>query len=181
MDVDHPERDQNWDDRAARRQKPNGWTATGPTLLQELRVTQTGVQLLTGFLLTLPFQQRFDRLDELMRGVYAATVACSVAATLALVAPVAMHRVLFHQHRLKTLVSAAHRLAYTGLVLLGLALVGVTLVVFDVIYGRTPATVAGAVALSAFTVLWVTLPLLMRRYGETTGSGPGCRSHTAAV
>jgi hypothetical protein len=60
-------------------------------------------------------------------------------------------------------------------------LVGVTLFVFDVIYGRTPATVAGAVALSAFTVLWVTLPLLMRRYGETTGSGPGCRSHTAAV
>jgi hypothetical protein len=97
------------------------------------------------------------------------------------VAAVAMHRVLFRQHRLKTLVSAAHRLAYAGLVLPGLALVGVTLVVFDVIYGRTPATVAGAVALSAFTVLWVTLPLLMRRYGETTRSGPCCRSHTAAV
>src|SRR6185295_3403721 len=44
------------------------------SLLQELRVTQTGVQLLTGFLLTLPFQQRFDRLDALMRAVYVATV-----------------------------------------------------------------------------------------------------------
>src|SRR5882757_7666330 len=152
----------------ARRPKPKGWTAIGPPLLQELRVTQTGVQLLTGFLLTLPFQQRFDRLDDLMRGVYAATVACSVAATLALVAPVAMHRVLFRQHRLKTLVSAAHRLAYAGLVLLGLALVGVTLVVFDVVYGRGAAAVAGAVALGGFAALWVTLPLLMRRFGEAS-------------
>jgi hypothetical protein len=124
------------------------------TLLQQLRVRQTGVQLLTGFLLTLPFQQRFDALDDSMRGVYAATVAGSVAATLALVAPVAMHRVLFRRHRLKALVSAAHRLAYAGLVLLGLALVGVTLVVFDVVCGRGAAAVAGAVALGGFAALW---------------------------
>jgi hypothetical protein len=103
-----------------------------------------------------------------MRGVYAATVACSVAATLALVAPVAMHRVLFRLRRLKTLVSAAHRLAYAGLMLLGLALVGVTFVVFDVVYGRSTAAVAGAVALGAFVILWVTLPLLMRRIGKTS-------------
>ena len=79
-----------------------------------------------------------------------------------------MHRVLFRQHRLKTLVSAVHRLAYAGLVLLGLALVGVTLVVFDVVYGRSVATIAGAVALGAFAILWVTLPLLTRRFGEAS-------------
>jgi hypothetical protein len=166
VDVDHPERDQYWDDEARTETETERLDGNWSTLLQELRVTQTGVQLLTGFLLTLPFQQRFDRLDELMRGVYAATVACSVAATLALATPVAMHRVLFRQHRLKVLVSAAHRLAYAGLVLLGLALVGVTLVVFDVVYGRSAATVAGAVALGAFAILWVTLPLLMRRFDE---------------
>ncbi len=168
MDVDHPERDQRWDDQARTETEAERLDRNWSTLLQELRVTQTGVQLLTGFLLTLPFQQRFDQLDELMRSVYAATVACSVAATLALVAPVAMHRMLFRQHRLKTLVSAAHRLAYAGLLLLGLALVGVTLVVFDVVYGRGAATLAGAVALGAFAILWVTLPLLMRRFGETS-------------
>jgi Family of unknown function (DUF6328) len=168
MDVDHPERDQNWDDAARAETETERLDRNWSSLLQELRVVQTGVQLLTGFLLTLPFQQRFDRLDELMRGVYAATVVCSVAATLALVAPVAMHRVLFRQHRLQTLVSAAHRLAYAGLVLLGLALVGVTLVIFDVIYGRSAAAVAGAVALGAFALLWVTLPLLMRRFGEAS-------------
>ena len=31
-------------------------------LLQEMRVTQTGVQILTGFLLTVPFSTRFDDL-----------------------------------------------------------------------------------------------------------------------
>ena len=72
-----------------------------------------------------------------------------MAATLALVAPVAMHRMLFRQHRLGLLVSAAHRLAYAGLVLLGVALLGVTAVVFDVVYGRTAAMIAGGVALVA--------------------------------
>jgi hypothetical protein len=144
MDIDYPERDQNWDDAARSETETERLDRNWSTLLQELRVTQTGVQLLTGFLLTLPFQQRFDALDDTMRGVYAATVACSVAATLALVAPVAMHLVLFRQHRLRVLVSAAHRLAYAGLVLLGLALVGVTFVVFDVVCGRGAAAVAGA-------------------------------------
>jgi hypothetical protein len=168
MDVDHPERDQQWDVAARSETETERLDRNWSTLLQELRVTQTGVQLLTGFLLTLPFQQRFDRLDETMRAVYVATVACSVAATLALVAPVAMHRVLFRQHRLSVLVSAAHRLTYAWLILLGLALVGVTLVVVDVVYGRSAAVVAGAVALGAFAALWVTLPLLMRKFGEAS-------------
>src|ERR1700709_2032026 len=84
------------------------WTS----LLQELRVVQTGVQLLTGFLLTLPFQQRFDVLDQQMRTAYLATVACSVGATVLLIAPVGIHRLLFRRHRLQVLVSAAHRCAY---------------------------------------------------------------------
>ena len=61
-----------------------------------------------------------------------------------------MHRLLFRQHRLRILVSATHRLAYAGLVLLGVALVGVTVVVFDVVYGRTAAMLAGCVALVSF-------------------------------
>jgi Family of unknown function (DUF6328) len=125
-------------------------------------VAQTGVQLLTGFLLTLPFQQRFDLLDDDMRLVYLITVGCSVAATVLLIAPVGMHRLLFRRHRLGVLVSAAHRCAYTGLVLLGLALVGVTVVIFDAVAGSTAAVVAGVVALFAFASFWVAIPLLMR-------------------
>ena len=137
------------------------------SLLQELRVVQTGVQLLTGLLLTLPFQQRFDILDDDMRMVYLATVACSVASTVLLVAPVGMHRLLFRRHRINALVAAAHWCAYVGLLLLGLALVGVTALVFDAVAGRNVAIIAGGCALVAFTLFWVVLPLAMR-----VGTGP---------
>ena len=168
-DVDHPERDQRWDHAARAETETERLDRNWSSLLQELRVAQTGVQLLTGFLLTLPFQPRFDRLDDTMRAVYVATVSCSVAATLALVAPVAMHRLLFRQHRLRILVSATHRLAYAGLVLLGVALVGVTVVVFDVVYGRTAAMLAGCVALVSFAILWMVLPLCMRAVAKPDG------------
>jgi hypothetical protein len=162
MDVDHPETDQRWDDSERSETETERLDRNWTTLLQELRVTQTGVQLLTGFLLTLPFQQRFDRLDDLMRPVYVTTVACSIAATIALVAPVATHRLLFRQHRLKELVSASHRLAMAGLGLLGLALVGVTVVVIDMVYGRGAALVAGGAALVAFVAVWLVLPVVLR-------------------
>jgi hypothetical protein len=166
MDVDHPEEDQSWDRAARSETETERLDRNWSNLLQELRVAQTGVQLLTGFLLTLPFQQRFDLLDETMRVVYLVTVGCSVAATVLLVAPVGMHRLLFRRHRLAILVSAAHRCAYTGLVLLGLALVGVTVVVFDAVAGLCAGIIAGVVALIAFTAFWLAIPMLMRRGGK---------------
>ena len=162
VDVDHPERDQRWNDQARQETEMQRLDRNWNNLLQELRVAQTGVQLLTGFLLTLPFQQRFDRLDSVMRAVYVATVACSLAATIALVAPVAMHRFLFRQRKLKVLVSASHRLAIGGLALLGLALVGVTVVVVDMVYGKDTAVIGGVIALIGFVVMWLALPLILR-------------------
>src|SRR6266850_731397 len=67
-------------------------------LLQELRVMQTGVQVLTGFLLTIPFQQRFTTLNRVERGHYIAAAVLAVVSTLFLIAPVAMHRLLFRRH-----------------------------------------------------------------------------------
>jgi O-antigen/teichoic acid export membrane protein len=128
-----------------------------------LRVAQTGVQLLTGFLLTLPFQQRFTQLDSVMRTVYLVTVACSIGATVLLVAPVSMHRLLFRRHRLNTLVSAAHTYAMVGLLLLGVALAGVAVVIFDTVIGRTGAWVAGGCVLVALAAFWYAMPLVGRR------------------
>lgn len=132
------------------------------SLLQELRVVQTGGQLLTGFLLTLPFQQRFDALDGDMRVTYLATVATAVISTVLLVAPVGMHRVLFRRHRLGDLVAIAHRLAFTGLLLLGLALSGVAVIIFAAVAGRTAGVVAGGVALLLILACWVALPFGVR-------------------
>lgn len=162
MDIDHPEQDQHWDTRQRRETETERLDRNWASLLQELRVTQTGVQLLTGFLLTLPFQQRFNILTAEMRLVYLATVGASVAATVLLIAPVGMHRLLFRRHRLTVLVPAAHRCAYSGLILLGVALVGVTVIVFDAVAGTTVALIAGAIALSMFALFWLAVPLFMR-------------------
>jgi O-antigen/teichoic acid export membrane protein len=160
-DIEHPEAqkwDQDRDETEAQRLDRN-WSS----LLQELRVAQTGVQLLTGFLLTLPFQQRFSQLDGVMRTVFLVTFGCSVGATVLLVAPASMHRLLFRRHRLKTLVSAAHTYAMAGLLLLGVALGGVAVVIFDAVLGATEAWIAGGVTLLAVAAFWYAMPLIGRR------------------
>jgi hypothetical protein len=162
MDVDHPEDDQRWDRSQRGETEIERLDRNWNSLLQELRVVQTGVQLLTGFLLTLPFQQRFDVLTGHMRVVYLATVGCSVSATVLLIAPVATHRLLFRRHRLQVLVSAAHRCAYAGLVLLGAALTGMTVIVFAAVAGHTAGVVAGVSAVALFSVFWLVMPLLLR-------------------
>lgn len=165
MDVDDPERDQRWDSRERGETEIQRLDRNWNSLLQELRVVQTGVQLLTGFLLTLPFQQRFELLNGPMRHVYLATVGLSVGATVLLVAPVSIHRLLFRRHRLQVLVSAAHRCAYAGLALLGAALTGVTIVVFDAVAGTNAGLIAGACALTLFAFFWWVLPITLRTRG----------------
>ena len=64
-------------------------------ILQELRVSQTGVQLLAGFLATLPFQSRFSELDTFQRGWYVGLLCLAFATVSVLLAPVAIHRHVF--------------------------------------------------------------------------------------
>src|SRR6185437_14777928 len=90
-------------------------------LLQELRVSQTGVQLLTAFLLSLPLQQRFTELGHGQIAVYLVAVCLAVIATGLLVAPVAVHRATFRHHEKAALVDVGDKAARAGLVFLGLA------------------------------------------------------------
>jgi hypothetical protein len=163
VDTEHPERDQGWDHAVRDETEAERLDRNWSVLLQELRVTQTGVQLLTGFLLTLPFQQRFTLLSDTMRIVYLGTVACSLASTVLLVGPVGMHRVLFRRHRLDTLVTTAHRCAMAGLLLLGIALVGVAIVIFDAVAGSAAGWIAGGFVAVGFLYLWFSLPMFQRR------------------
>jgi hypothetical protein len=143
-------------------------------LLQELRVVQTGVQLLTGFLLTLPFQQRFTALDDTDKHLYLGTVAVASLATLLLVAPVPLHRVLFRQHERALMVATAHWCALMGSVFLGLAMVGVNGLIFDVVVGRTAAGWAAATVGGTALALWLVGPLVLRlvaRSGHVRGAG----------
>lgn len=147
------------------------------SLLQELRVVQTGVQLLTGFLLTLPFQNRFDGLQSWEKSLYLATVMCSIGATALLVAPVGMHRLLFRRHQLDQLVATAHFCAMVGLLLLGLALTGVVALIFATVVGPVAAAVFAASVSALLLAFWLILPLVARKHriisaGRITDVGP---------
>jgi len=166
-DPDRPERDQEWDADQRGETELDRLDRNWSDLLQELRVVQTGVQLLTGFLLTLPFQSRFAALGRFQQDVYLVTVAFAVAATGSLIAPVLIHRILFRRHARRTLVSAAHRLALIGTGLLGCAIVGVVLLLFDVLRGRTAGTTAAVITLGGLAGLWVLLPWALREDSRT--------------
>lgn len=62
------------------------------------------------------------------------------------------------------LVSAAHRCAYAGLLLLGAALTGVTVLIFATVSSPTIGLIAGASTLILFSAFWVLLPLAMRTW-----------------
>jgi hypothetical protein len=159
--------DSSWDEaqrnETAMERLDRNWT----DLLQELRVIQTGVQLLTGFLLTLPFQARFAELSSFQRSVYLGTLSASVVATGLLIAPVSLHRFLFRQHARRATVATAHRLAQIGLIFLGIAMVGVVLLNFDVVSGLPAGLLAAAAAAVLLASLWIVLPLNIRKkYGR---------------
>jgi hypothetical protein len=158
----HPDRDAAWDARNRDESPVERLDRNWGDLLQELRVVQTGVQLLTGFLLTLPFQTRFAALHQFQQDVYLVTVALAVGATGFLIAPVLVHRVLFRRHARQVMVTTAHRLAVIGTALLGCAVVGVVLLLFDVLRGRTVGIVASLVTVALLATLWIALPWALR-------------------
>ena len=161
-DADHPERDAGWDERERGETPTERLDRNWADLLQELRVVQTGVQLLTGFLLTLPFQARFEQLSMRQRDLYLLTVAFSVLATGLVIAPVGVHRILFRQRARRQLVSAAHRFALAGLIALSLAVVGVSALIFDVVRGTSAGWMAAVVVSALLGGLWFAVPLALR-------------------
>jgi hypothetical protein len=132
-------------------------------LLQELRVLQTGVQILAGFLLTLPFQSRFDTLDDFQVNLYLTNVALAALTTAMILLPVSVHRRLFRLRLKATLVSSADRIAKVALAGVGLLSVGTSAMVFDVTAGRTAGLTAGAVLLAALLILLVYVPNRLRQ------------------
>ncbi|MGW0231229.1 DUF6328 family protein [Actinopolymorpha singaporensis] len=136
-------------------------------LLQELRVAQTGLQILTAFLVSLPFQQRFSSLEPGQVRIYLAVLATSVLATVLVLAPVNYHRTLFRQQEKEWLVMAGNRCARAGLVLSGLAAVGVVWLIFDVVVGDGAGIVAAVVGLLVYLGVWGGVPLVKQRRAAT--------------
>ncbi len=137
-------------------------------LLQELRVMQTGTQLTAGFLLTLPFQSRFEDLDDFQRTTYLVLVVLAAATTLLLLSPVAIHRRLSGDHAKGRVVSAAERLVAAALLTLALMIVGIIFFTFDMVIDRPIALVAGIATGALVAGLLVWLPRTLARTSSPT-------------
>jgi hypothetical protein len=138
------------------------WNRNFGELLQEIRVAQTGVQILFAFLLTLPFSARFASVAPIDKGAYIFTLVAAATASALLIAPVSYHRLAFRQGRKPELVRVASALAEAGIVCLLLAIMGALFVVVDVVSGLAAAIIIAVAigVLSAF--LWYVLPLRNR-------------------
>ncbi|WNI14517.1 DUF6328 family protein [Actinacidiphila sp. ITFR-21] len=131
-------------------------------LLQELRVAQTGVQILFGFLLTVVFQQRFTDLSGTDRHLYTVTVLLGAATTGALIGPVAMHRLLTGRRLKPETVVLASRLTVLGLVLLLCTMASSLLLVLRVAVRDTWAAWLVGAMVGWFALCWFALPLWAR-------------------
>jgi hypothetical protein len=132
-------------------------------LLQELRVAQTGIQILLAFLLTMAFSNRFLVVHGAAMALYVTAVLISALAVCLLIGPVAVHRLLFRRGEKAELVETAHVLTIAGLAALAVAVVCAITLVVQVALGWWPALGAAAALVVLFTVVWVLLPLHVRR------------------
>jgi hypothetical protein len=126
-------------------------------LVQELRVAQTGVQILFAFLLSLPFLTDFPHTPDYERVLTGALLA-SAGATICFVAPVAFHRTLFRQGMKEEIVNLTHRLAAIGLGLLALAMALASWLVLAAVWTNDTATAVAVGMLVVVVVVWVIIP-----------------------
>jgi Family of unknown function (DUF6328) len=131
-------------------------------LLNELRVALPGVQMLFGFLLAVPFTQRFDSITTTQLYVYYSTFLSTAAASIFFIAPTAYHRLRFRQRDKEQLVLTGTRLTIAGTAFLALALAGAVYLVSDLIFKTTVTALAAATVSAALIWFWYGLPLWRR-------------------
>jgi hypothetical protein len=134
-------------------------------LLQELRVASLGVQVLFGFLLSLPFTNRFGQLDHAQRILYQVSLLLAAGATALLAGPVAYHRIVFRRHEKRRLLAVSNTLALCGLAVVGLAISTAVWLVVSTIDSGAVVPVLAAVMPLVFIGLWFVLPLIGRLQG----------------
>jgi hypothetical protein len=131
-------------------------------LLNELRVALPGVQILFGFLLTVPFAQGFERVTPTQRTLFYATLLATAASTICLIAPSATHRLRFHKKDRAFVIESANTYLIAGLVFLGIAIVLAIALITDYLYDHWIVWAAPAAVALALAGFWFVRPLLRR-------------------
>jgi hypothetical protein len=131
-------------------------------LLNELRVALPGVQVLFGFLLTVPFSQGWSKVTDTERLVFFLTFLSTALATALLIAPSAQHRILWRAGDKEALLKRANVLAILGTMFLALSITGAVWVVTDLIYDQAPTALVTAGVAGVFAWIWFVAPLVRR-------------------
>jgi Family of unknown function (DUF6328) len=134
-------------------------------LLNELRVVLPGVQMLFGFLLAVPFTQRFGTITDLQSNVYYGTFLAAAAASVFLIAPASFHRIVWRHGRKRQLLHVSNLLAIVGTAFLAVAIAGSVGLVTSLLFGNVWAAAAAACAAGGIAMLWFVLPLVSRLLG----------------
>jgi hypothetical protein len=129
-------------------------------LLQELRITQTGLQLLSGFLLTLPFTSVFASLDDTQKALYLSLVLVAGVAVGLNMTPVMLHRRVFGEHVKERVVAVGHVVSQVVIAAVALLVIGTATLIFSVVAGWTAGVL---VAVGLALVLGVLLGVMPRR------------------
>lgn len=132
-------------------------------LLQGFRVAVTGVQVLFGFLLTVPFAPTFTRLSDTDRRLYLVALVSAAVASICYIAPAAQHRILFRRGVKEPLVYRSNVYGILGGIALVVSMTTATIVVIDYLYGGALPAVIGAVLALFGGWAWFVQPLLTRR------------------
>ena len=137
-------------------------------LLQELRVSQTGVQILFAFLLTLPFTNRFGEVSEFERDVYIVSLLLAAVTSALFIGPVSFHRLLFRRQEKRDLVFLGNTMSIAGLACLAVAMNGVILLITHFLLGATASIVITSISGAIFLYLWYAIPFsrLLRMWRE---------------
>jgi hypothetical protein len=135
-------------------------------LLQEARVAMPGVQILFGFLLAVPFQQRFTETTAFQKDVYLITVLLAAATTICFIAPVAYHRIQFERHDKRHLILVSNRFLIAGLAFLAAAMTSAVVLVTAFLFADATMIVLAVALACAFAWCWFGYPLLRRLRGE---------------
>jgi preprotein translocase subunit Sss1 len=131
-------------------------------LLQEVRVATAGVQILFGFLLAVPFQQGFEQISSFQRHIYLVVLVCTALSSALLIAPTAVHRLLFRRGHKPQIIEYANQMVIWGLILLAVAMIGVVLLLTHVIFGPDAAIAVTIPIAAVFVGTWFVIPLLRR-------------------
>ncbi|WP_430782176.1 DUF6328 family protein [Actinoplanes sp. G11-F43] len=154
------------DTHTPRETEKQRWDRNFADLLQELRVAQTGVQILFAFLLTLPFSSGFPNVTNFQKDVYIVALVSAAFATALIISPVAFHRALFRQGRKPELVKYAHKMATGGLACMLVAMVSSVLLITDYLLDWKWAIPLTVVTGAWFLTYWAILPFAHREWGD---------------